>query len=188
MAEFETRTTEFFSQNVGRLKEELLDGLILALPETTVRARIVGASAFPKKDVGKRYKDWGMEDLTPGDLWSPPTRRILQSLVVSQDEEGVGACVRLMAVAYWDSLTERFVDRLIMGGQEFRQTREGDIAKFFGLHSYERSELKFLDYSNILYIVREDQIYNKKMVAREKITPEEANRELEKLLENNSNS
>ncbi len=192
MAEFEARTEQFFSQDVESLADQLLEngGMVIALQGTDSRLRVrdtyAWASLTPtagKKAVGQRYKDWGIGDLTQGDLWSTPTRRILQSLVISQDEDGIGACVQLLSAEFWNSLTQRFVDKFITGGQEFKQGREGDIAKFFGLQPYERSGLRFLDDSNTLYIIHAGQIYNKKRVARERATPEEANEDLDRLLE-----
>lgn len=185
MAEFEQRTAAFFSQNVDKLADQLKvgDGMLLAIPETTSRAKLVEVDDFARSRVGKRYKDWGIEDLIPGDLWNPPSRGILQSLIIARDSSGVGACVRLLSAEYWNPLTETFVDRLITAGHEFKQNREGDIAKFFGLAQYERSVLRFLDDSNTLYIVREGRIYNRKRLADSGISPEAANYQLGRLLE-----
>lgn len=185
MTEFEQRTAAFFNQNVDRLADQLKagDGMLLAIPETTSRASLVEVEDFARSRVGKRYKDWGIEDLTPGNLWNPPSRRILQSLVIAQDIDGVGACVRLLSAKYWNPLTQTFVDRLITAGQEFKQDREGDIAKFFGLRPYERSVLRFLDNSNTLYIVSGGHIYNRRRMAGVDISPAQANYQLGRLLE-----
>ncbi len=190
MVEFEARTNKFFSQEVQDLADRLLDsgGMIIAIPGTTIMVRVSNVLAYHRETgknvVGERYKDWGIEDLTPGDLWNTPSRRILQSLVIAQGQDGVGACVRLLSTDYWNPLTERFADNFITGGQEFSRTREGDIAKFLGLQSYERSSLKFLDDSNTLYVVRNGQIYNRKRFKDNPISSEKANHQLNKLLDN----
>lgn len=185
MTEFEARSVAFSNQHVDKLADQLIagDGMVLAIAETTLRARLVKVEDFAKARVGKRYKDWGIEELTPGDLWNPPSRRILQSLVIAQDQDGIGACVRLLSAEYWNPLTQTFVERLTSAGQEFKQDREGDIAKFFGLRPYERSVLRFLDDSNTLYIVRGDHIYNRRRSVAVDISPEQANRQLGRLLE-----
>lgn len=192
-AEFELKTQQFVSQDVESLADQLLanGGMVIAVHETDTRLRIRDAYAWAslkptagKKAVGQRYKDWGIADLTPGDLWSPPARRILQSLIISQDEDGIGACVQLLSAEFWDPLTQRFVDRFITAGQEFKTDRQGDITKFLGLQPYERSSLRFLDKSDTLYIVRAGQIYNKKRTLNSdtEIQPEQANHQLGKLL------
>lgn len=184
MAEFDKRTEAFFSQNVNRVADKLVSGeMALAIPQTSYQVRLVEVEAFTRTLVGKRYKDWGIEDLSPGDLWNPPARAIRQSLVIIRDRGVLGACVRLISAKYWDTLTEAYVDRLITAGQEFKQGREGDIAKYFGLALYERSELRFLDESNTLYIIRGGQVYNRKVVGGGGILPENANGQLSRLLE-----
>ncbi|MEK7517475.1 MAG: hypothetical protein AAB583_02905, partial [Patescibacteria group bacterium] len=175
-------TAALFEQSPDTMLNNLIagDGMIIALPETDKRIRIVAAQPYPKSMVGERYKKRGIENMEPGDLWSPSMRTIKQSLIVAKDEDGVGGCVRLLAAEYWDPTRQRFVSQLTTGEGSYSETREGDIANYFGLERYERSRLQFLDESNTLYLVR--GAYD--VVGREdqEISPEEANRELEKFL------
>lgn len=137
--------------------------------------RIVGAQAYP--EVGRRYTD--IKDMNPGDLWNPAIRGgIRQSLIIAPKEKEEGACVRLLKVKYWDSVNDAFVTDLTEGEQNFGG-REGDIAKYFGLERNESSRLQFLDDSNKLYIVR--GAYDVRRL-NEGISPEEANRALERFL------
>jgi hypothetical protein len=151
----EERTIAFFGQSPDRIAEQLIQGagMTIALRGTENRIRIVEVQDWPKRDVGKRYKDKGIDDMLPGDLWNPLSRAIRQSLIVAKDEDGSGACVRLLKAEYWDAAKNTFVSRLTKGEQDLA-AREGDIAKYFGLEKYERSKLQFLDQSNRLYIVR----------------------------------
>lgn len=152
----EERTAAFFRQNPDIILDGLIagNGMIFALPETDKRIRIVAAQSWIKRMVGERYKKRGIEDMEPGNLWNPSIRAIKQSLIVAKDEDGVGACVRLLEAEYWDTTRQTFVSRLAADEKNYSQTREGDIAKYFGLQKNERSRLQFLDESNTLYIVR----------------------------------
>ncbi|MBI2327223.1 hypothetical protein HYU92_02785 [Candidatus Curtissbacteria bacterium] len=169
----ESRTSQLFQNNVIKLTEELSkDGrIVISLIGINRRVRISEAEAFEKNRVGFRYR--AMNDMKPGDFWNPPMRQICQSLIVSQDETGVGACVRLLKVEYFDPTNNSYVPELRIEDQEFKQ-REGDIAKYLGLGKYERSQLKFLDDSDTLYVTKESQ-----QIAS--ISPEQANREMERL-------
>lgn len=151
----EERTIAFFGQSPDRIAEQLIQGagMTIALQGTEKRIRIVEVQDWPKRDVGKRYKDRGIDDMLPGDLWNPLIRAIRQSLIVAKDEDGAGACVRLLKAEYWDAVNDAFVAELTEGEQKFAG-REGDIAKYFELERNERSKLQFLDDSNRLYIVR----------------------------------
>lgn len=183
MANLEQKNGEFINLDASGLRQRLVDErIVLAIPDTTIRVRVVDAQPFSRAEVGKRYKDWGIEELDAADLWNP-WNRTWQSLVITQEEDRVGGCVRLVAAEYWDTLTERFVDKVVTGGVEFRQTREGDIAKFLGLQPFERSRLRFLDESNTLYIVRDGQIYNRKKMPVIDVSPQKANTQLGRLLE-----
>lgn len=175
----EERTLAFFQQSPDTLLDGLIErgGMIITQPEADKRIRIVLAESWPKRMVGERYKRRGIENMQPGDLWNPSMRAIKQSLIVAKDEDGVGACVRLLEVEYWDPTGQEFVSRLAAEEENYSQTREGDIAKYFGLERNERSRLQFLDDSNRLYIVR--GAYDTRSPEAQEINPEEANRELE---------
>lgn len=171
----EVRTAEFFQQNVSRLTDALIegDGMVIAVPDSERRLRLVEVEPFNKSRVGARYRE--MNDMEPGDLWNPPMRRISQSLIVALDRQAVGACVRLLRANYFDPRSDSFVPTLSVGREEFAQ-REGDIAKFLGLGKYDRSRLEFVDRSNTLYLITG----SREMVDR--VRPQDANRNLERLV------
>lgn len=174
----EERTAAFFQQKAEELTRQLTqdDGIVIAMQGTDKRVRISEALAYP--EVGKRYRN--IKDMNPGDLWNPAIRGgIRQSLIVTSKEKDEGACIRLLKVKYWDSVNDAFVTDLTEGEQNFGG-REGDTAKYFGLERSERSRLQFLDQSNRLYIVRGE--YDVVNPVTQNISPEEANRELEKFL------
>lgn len=172
----EERTVAFFQQKANELATQLTqgDGVVIALSGTDKRVRITEAQAYP--EVGNRYRN--IKDMNPGDLWNPAIRRgIRQSLIVTPKERE-GACVRLLKVKYWDPINDIFVTDLTEGEENFGG-REGDIAKYFGLERNERSRLQFLDESNRLYVVRAAYEVN---TVNEDISPDDANRELERFL------
>lgn len=170
----EARTAQFFDQDVARLTAALVsgDGMIIAIPGSNRRIQLVEVEPFGKARVGVRYRE--MNGMEPGDLWNPPMRRINQSLIVAQDRDGVGACVRLLRAYYFDQRSGTFVPTLKIGRGEFAQ-REGDIANYLRLGRYDRSRLEFIDDSDVLYLTKGGQTI-------ERIRPEDANRELEKLV------
>lgn len=148
------RTAAFFSQNVEVLAEQLRGREII-----TQDKRIIVTSLEPwlkesrenstLKTVGKRYR--AMEQMVPGDLWTPPVRRMRQSLVVAQDNGIVGACVRLLGARAYNPQTQEFT----------LMPREGDIANFLGLTTYERARLVFVDDSEVLYLSKGSSIQKK---------------------------
>lgn len=171
----EARTKRLFALDVEELADELVtleEAAVIAVFGSNRKIRLLEVEAFKKLDLGDRYA--AMNRMRPGDLWNPPMRHILQSLIVSQDHVGVGACVRLLKAEFFDPSTNSFVTDLILDGQEYKQ-REGAIAKYLGLDKFERSKLTFLDDSNTLYLIREGQKVNN-------ISSEDANKEMERLL------
>lgn len=173
----EERTAVFFQQKAEEIASQLTegDGVVIAVRGTDRRVRVSSAQAYP--EVGRRYTR--IKDMNSGDLWNPAIQGgVRQSLIVTPKESEAGSCVRLLKVRYWDSRNDLFVSELKEGEQNFGD-REGDIAKYFGMERSERSQLKFLDESNRLYIVRGSYNINEE---REGISPEDANRELERFL------
>jgi hypothetical protein len=121
--------------------------------------------------------------MNPGDLFSPAIRGgIRQSLIVTpkEVEEGEGACVRLLRANYLDNSSNTFVPEVAEEGQNFAG-REGDIASYFNLQRGKRSQLKFLDDSDTLYIV--SGAYDITGPGNQGISAEEANRELGRVSE-----
>lgn len=145
----EQRTVEFFSQIPKAIADALVaeKGIIIAIGER--RIRVIEAESFEKKAVGTRYR--AMQEMVPGDIWSPAMRVIGQSLIVARDRDGVGACVRLTRVEYYDEQAGTFVPSLQLGDDEFR-VREGDIARYLGLDKHERARLRFKDNSSVLHL------------------------------------
>ncbi len=180
----EERTAAFFDRTLSQIANDLVkDRMIIELPSSDKRVRIYEIEEWPRYKVGPRYKKAGIEDMNPGDLWNPPIRAIRQSLIVTKDRERVGACIRILQVNYWDPEKGEFVPTLTQEGYTFA-AREGDISRYFGLEKNERSKLSFLDDSETLYIVR--GIYTEENPERQGISPEDANRELERFLGSNS--
>lgn len=145
----EQKTAEFFSQSPRIIADALVqeEGIVITAGER--RMRVIEAESFDKRAVGARYR--AMQGMAPGDIWSPATRAIGQSLIVARDRDGVGACVRLKRVEYYDEQTGAFVSSLQLGKDEFR-AREGDIARYLGLGKHERARLRFKDNSNVLHL------------------------------------
>lgn len=170
----EARTAALFSYAPGALAKQLIKGggIVVAIPETDTKVRIFEAEPYEKRKVGKRYS--AMNYMTPGDLWNPPMRQILQSLIVAKDRDGVGACIRLKKVEYFDPKTQVFVPVLTTSRGEFG-AREGDIAKYLGLRKRDQGKLKFLDNSDTLYLIREES-------AHRPVAPEQADNQLRDLL------
>lgn len=175
------RTTAFFAQNVEVLAEQLRGREIITSDNGK---RILVTSLEPweknfegkdvtgKKIVGERYKI--MEQMQPGDLWVPVIRRgVHQSLVVAQDNDMVGACVRLLRARSYNPTTGEFT----------LMPREGDIANFLGLTAYERARLVFVDDSEVLYLIRGDS-FRGSVEKSNAITPDQANSQLRRLLNN----
>lgn len=132
------RSKAFFNREADVLERDLYDRDIVE-HGTTNRLRIRKAQAFSR--VGDRYAA-AMEQMEPGDLWSPPQRTIRQSLVIARALEG-GACIRLLQGAYYDPEAESFTVR----------GTEGTIADFLSLEKNERAQLRFLDESDTLYLI-----------------------------------
>ncbi len=148
------RTAAFFSLPLAEVAARLIEGegMDIAVPDTNRKVKIVQIQDFPAVGV-RRYRD--ITELSPGDLWNP-YRQTLQSLIVTRNTEvGIGSCVRLLQAAYFDPRTNDFTDDLELEGQRFKMGRssEGHIARYLGLHSGQRSQLKFLDDSDILYVL-----------------------------------
>lgn len=173
----EERTTAFFKQNVEVLAEQLR-GREIVTSDTDHRIVVTSLEPYLKearedsslKMVGVRYK--AMERMEPGDLWVPPVRRIRQSLVVAYDQDITGACVRLLGARAYNPHTQEWS----------LMPREGDIATFLGLTTYERARLVFLDNSEVLHLIR-GQVFK---VSAEKpggITAEQADEQLRRLVE-----
>lgn len=169
----EERTAAFFEQDFTKLCDDLLEenGMVIALPNSDRKIRIVELEEWAKQAVGKRYKARGIENMRAGDLWNPSARAINQSLIIAKDKDGVGACVRLLKAEYWDPASNEFIPALTEQEYTFGE-REGDIAKYLGLGKNEKSRLRFLDDSRVLYIVR-----------NQTINPDAANHALENFLQ-----
>ena len=170
------RTAQLFYSDVFELANQLSsdNGAIISTLDKSRKIQIGRVEPFAKRRVGAKYSD--MNHMQPGDLFNPPARAISQSLIVSQDEEGVGACVRVLRATYFDESTNAFVPELTIDGEDFKQ-REGDIAKYLRLNKKERSQLKFLDDFETLYVVKEEETLDV-------VAPTDANEQLERLLDN----
>lgn len=172
----EERTTRLFNQDAQALAQSL-SRAVIAVYGTPKIILVTDVIPFPR--VGSRYEK--MKMLDKGDWWAFPLKiggrkPIRQSLVVAKSgEEGTAACVRIRRAQYFDSQSEMFVDELA----ETKQ-REGDIGAYLGLEEGERAELKYLDYSDALYVVRGKRLYqpNKESVEISSDTADEMMRGL----------
>lgn len=172
------RTAAFFAQNVEVLAEQLRGREIIA-SDSGHRILITSLDPYLKQSrenstlnvVGIRYK--AMEQMEPGDLWAPPIRRIRQSLVVAQDNGIIGACVRLLGARSYNPETQEFT----------LMPREGDIANFLGLTTYERARLVFVDDSEVLHLVRGQAFRGRVEPVGNSMTSEQANDQLRRLVE-----
>lgn len=148
----EQRTQTFFEHDPFTLSEKLTQGggMVIGVPNSDKKILVVKAQAYSKRDVGKRYG--AMNEMHPGDLFSPLARGgIAQSLIVAKDEDGVGACVRLLQAKYFDPEAENFVPRLKIGNEEFKPN-EGDITRYLGFPKRYVGSLRFIDNTDNLYL------------------------------------
>lgn len=172
------RTIAFFGQNVEVLADQLR-GREIITSDNGKRILVTSLEPWLKvsresatlKVVGIRYR--AMEQMEPGDLWAPPTRRIRQSLIVAQDNGIVGACVRLLGARSYNPETQEFT----------LMPREGDIANFLALTTYERARLVFVDDSEILHLVRGQAFRGSVERAKGTVTADQANDQLRRLVE-----
>lgn len=163
----QNRTVEFFNQNVADLAEALQNRVLID-QATNKQLQLTRLEPYPK--VGPRYRDIVGQSMQPGEFWAPyiPVRRMSQALIVATSTEaGVGACVRVLRGSYYDLEKGEFV----------LMPREGGVASYLELGKFERAGLRFLDESDMLYIVRGEQI-----AENPEIQSEEANGELKRLL------
>ena len=142
----ETRTKAFFGQNVDVLTEQLQRRYIVMVGTHKV-VQLTKLEAWVKQNVGKRYQ--AMENMQPGDLWAVlfPLRKMRQSLIAAQDKGEMGACIRVIRASSFSAEKGTFVPF----------EREGDTANYLGMGDNERGRLRFLDSSDVLYIVKEGQ-------------------------------
>lgn len=150
----EMRTAVFFQRDTTALASVLNPregpGMIIALPGNERRVRVLNAQPFPQ--VGAYYKR--IQEMKAGDLWNPAKFGMTQSLVVTPREVGLGSCVRIVQAEYFDPATGEYRTKMEDEHGSYNE-REGSIAKHLGLERGERSQLKFLDDSNVLYVVRQ---------------------------------
>ena len=156
----EIRTAAFFSMGPLQIARSLVEkaDLTIQISGTDKKVKVIEAEPFSRDRVGARYS--AMQEMSIGDVWFPPTRQILQTLIVAKDANGIGACVRLKEVEYYDPKLNDFVSELETEEGKFGQ-REGDIAKYFGKGKFERARLRFQDNSQTLFLVNEGEFTGK---------------------------
>lgn len=154
------RTKALFSMDVAELAHSL-EGRILGLAGTTKRVRLDAVIPYSKnprrgeKRLGPRYLSehrTSMENLEEGTLWAYPLPHrkmkeggnVRQALVVAKDHKEGKACVQILRSSKYNVGTGEFTE----------MEREGDTSRFFGLKNNDQVELKFLDDSEVLYIVK----------------------------------
>lgn len=157
----------FFNQNVEKLASAML-GRIIAIPNTNIAIMITETQVYSR---GENISNWRykvMSLMGAGDLWACPfpLRHINLCLLVAKDREEVGACVRLKEA-------NKFISD--ESGWE-PLTKEGDISRCLKLEVGERVVLRFIDATEVLYLVK---LPNKGI---EYIDSTEANRYIDNLL------
>ncbi len=145
------RTRAFFRQDIEILAEDLMSRQII---DQTSGARIVvtGTKAYSSQENitgDKKYK--AMAKMDPGDYYAVdwPFRNTVLSLIVGQDEGGIGACVQITSASSPDATSGEFK----------KIKRQGDIARTLnlGINGSEKGILAFIDDSQDLYLIgRED--------------------------------
>lgn len=161
MASFtpEQRTEILFDKYVNQVADEFLarGGMVIMLPDTSRSIRVRRAEPFgidPESKLKKVGSRWNaMRSYNTGDVWNPKFINTIQSLVVSKDKAGVGACVRLYRAEYFDTARGVYVAELEVGNEQFGQS-EPDIAKYLGLQVNQRSRLAFVDQTDALSLLK----------------------------------
>lgn len=133
----EQRTAAFFAQEVFAL-EKSLKGREIVVAETGVSMTIAETQPFPTKKVGNRYQ--AMQSMAPGDVYvfslKMGARSTTQTLVVASDQDGVGACVRILSAT----------------AENARLATETAISRHLGVNSQDSYRLSFKDDTERLYL------------------------------------
>ncbi len=163
------RTRQLFSKNFDDFAENLR-GKVVVLLGTDKKITLDLVEGWNLESNMKTHKNF--LQLNPGD-WEAsriPIRQMRQSLIIAKDGDRVGACARVVRASYFDN------DQ----GQFIQMPREGDIANYLGLGDNELARLVYMDDSDSLYLLRGEQ-------GSQNISPDEANEQLRRLLEERDN-
>ncbi|MEK7616809.1 MAG: hypothetical protein AAB414_02045 [Patescibacteria group bacterium] len=179
MAEFETRTAEFFKQNYDDLAAQL-QNRVVELADSGLRIILTLLQPWSRTETGggiAQVRPWykAMRNMEPGDWCATaiPLRSMRQSLVVALDTREVGACIRIVRASRFDPQKNDFV----------AMPREGDIANFLGMRDNERAQIRFLNESDVLYLVRTGLTIEPVVNTPSPQNTTDANRQLERLLQ-----
>lgn len=156
------RTEMLFSQDVTDLSATFRRRII-GLAGSPKRIRVESAIPYSKTpregewEIGKNYirgkEGKTIENLPYGMLWAFPLPHrklkeggnVRQALVTAKDhDERSGACVQVTRVSKYNPVTREFDP----------MEREADFAVYFELDNNETTELRFLDDSEVLFVVR----------------------------------
>ncbi len=145
------RTNSLFNQEVADVSSNI-EGMVIVLYGTNRQLKVISTESWLHDKVGGKMS-WlynPIRKMSQGDIWTPriPVRRMQQSLIVAQDRGNIGACIRLLRAAYFNTQSSDFLEEV----GDFKQ-REGDIARYLGLEAGARSKLAFLDDTDILYLI-----------------------------------
>lgn len=143
----EQRTAKLVNLNYDEFAKALQNRLIV-LAGTDKIAVFSKVEAWPRSKVGKRYDEITTREV--GDFWSFPLKiggrkPIQQSLIAAKDQGKVGGIVRVVRGGIYNPAD----------GNVALMEREGQLAEYFGLDKGEVAKLKFLDDSDMLYLVRQ---------------------------------
>lgn len=131
------------------------------------RVRIDDVLAY--QQVGNQYN--AMDSIPSGYLWTP-RRRTLQSLVVLKPEFKPGSCVRIIRSSYFDLTTRQYVP-----GEAERDTAEN-----LGMSADEIARLEFDPEEKLFHLIRGPRLVTSKDFSVPSITPQDADRDLDKFL------
>lgn len=188
----EQRTAALFNLGVADLTHALKNRIV-GLAGSPKRVRfdvVVPYSKTPvegEKQIGTNYmrgkEGITIENLDAGDLWAYPLLHrkmkeggnVRQALIAAKDHDGKsGACVQVLRSSQYNAVTGEFT---IM-------EREGDTSAYFDIDNNEVVQMRFLDDSEALYIVRgtKEDIVDVPAIVTQESEIEVANKYLRDLL------
>ena len=169
------RTAKLVNLNYDKFAEAL-QGRLVVLAGSDKMAVLSKLEAWPRAKIGARWKAIGEREA--GDFWSfglkiGGRKPIQQSLIAAKDNGEIGGIIRIVRGSIYNP----------KDGKVTLMEKEGQLAEHFGLDKGEVTKLKFLDESDILYLVRQKGPLKDFKEENPLVDPEEVNRKFERFLE-----
>jgi hypothetical protein len=147
----EQRTEQLFANPLEVLTQRL-EYQVVEAQDSGKRIMLTQLQTWPRNKVGETSRPdikrmyHQMREFNPGDwcAYLLKTYKMRQSLIVASDQDGVGACIRIIRANSFDPRTKSFK----------AMTREGDIANYLGMQDNERASLAYINDSNVLYLIK----------------------------------